>query len=241
MTAHNTPADKAEVLDRFGFEILSGMRGLTTTQRIEYSKEIYGMEILPDHMPYVPDVKNLEPYVGLTRDYKCAHCSREVTGMVVARNIETYVTWIVCPSCSRGSVLNGTMLSPSPLLGADVQGLPEEVGKAYLEARKSFSSASFTACELVCRKILMNVAVDKGAPTNRQFKEYVDYMNNSGYIPVTMKPAVERIKDNGNEATHEIRQPDQQRANATLQFTTLLLKNVYETEELLNEGSSANS
>ena len=99
----------------------------------------------------------------------------------------------------------------------------------YAEARKSISSESYTACVLVCRKILMNVAVGKGAPKGDTFTRYIDYLVQTGYITVTMKEWVDKIRDNGNDATHEIPPPDSEKAGTTLEFTVLLLKNVYET------------
>ena len=82
---------------------------------------------------------------------------------------------------------------------------------------------------LVCRKILMNVAVEKGASEGKTFVDYIDHMVKTGHITVTMKKWVDKIRENGNDATHEIPSPDFITAWTTLEFTALLLKNVYET------------
>ena len=82
---------------------------------------------------------------------------------------------------------------------------------------------------LVCRKILMNVAVEKGASEGETFVKYIEHMIETGHITVTMRDWVDKIRDNGNDATHEIPPPDFTTACTTLEFTALLLKNVYET------------
>jgi predicted RNA-binding Zn-ribbon protein involved in translation (DUF1610 family) len=41
------------------------------------------------------------------QDYRCTHCARDVTGLVVARyqeGVET-ATWLLCPSCGDASVI----------------------------------------------------------------------------------------------------------------------------------------
>lgn len=169
--------------------------------------------------------------------HKCGHCGSKVAGVVVAKHEEMAVQWLACPGCYCGSVANDGDISPEPLLGEEVRGLKEPIKGAYEEARKSFSSASYTACELVCRKILMNVAVDKKAKEGEGFKEYVEYLTRHGHITVPMSSWAEKIKDHGNEATHKINPPDPKRAERTLQFTALLLRNVYETDELMNVDS----
>ena len=223
--------DKSEVLDKMGFEILSGLTGLTTGERISYAEEFLGIEFLPE--PVVRENiqirNNLRGQQSYTIDHKCGHCGKEVAGVVVAKNDDMLAEWLACPSCKRGSVSNNDTVVPTPLLGENIKGLPDTIRNAYVEARKSISSESYTACVLVCRKILMNVAVGKGAPKGDTFTRYIDYLVQTGYITVTMKEWVDKIRDNGNDATHEIPPPDSKKAGTTLEFTVLLLKNVYET------------
>ena len=119
---------------------------------------------------------------------------------------------------------------PVSLLGEDIMGLPDIIKDAYIEARKSISWKCYTACELVCRKILMHVAVEKGSSEGESFASYIDDMIKNGCITAMMKKWVDEIRNNGNDATHQINPPDRERANQTLEFTALLLKNVYETE-----------
>ena len=182
-------------------------------------------------------LEDLEGPQGYTIDYQCGYCNTYVAGVVVSKNAKLYVQWLACPHCKEGSVSNNGTITPTPLLGEDVQGLPDEIKSAYLEARKSISSKCYTACELMCRKILMNVAVEKGAGEGEGFAQYVDYMSKEGHITNMMKEWVDEIKNNGNEATHKINPPDSERTNNTLTFTSLLLRNVYETAHLMGSKS----
>ena len=172
-----------------------------------------------------------------TIDYKCGHCKRDVAGVIVGAFKPTETIWLACPKCKHGSVLNSGVLAPASLCGEDVKGLPRTVQQAYMEARKSISSESYTACDLLCRKILMNVAVEKGACEGESFVHYIDYIVKEGHITNVMTTWIKKIKDNGNEATHVINPPNFKKTSITLKFTEFLLKNVYETEYYIKENS----
>ena len=93
-----------------------------------------------------------------TMEYVCGHCDKPTSGFIVSSHNDQDVKWLICLNCKKGSVHNIGIVYPHPLLGQSVEGLPNTIKPVYEEARKSFSSNSFTACELVCRKILMNVS-----------------------------------------------------------------------------------
>ena len=231
--------DKAEILDKLGIELLPGVPG-STEDKIHHMETNLGYDVLPESMPAdrifsQPDVATFPTY---TYQHKCGHCDRNVAGIVVASYSKQSIKWVGCPACLKGSVVNNGVITPMPFLGDDVQGLEDPIKSAYLEARKSLSSKSNTACVLMCRKILMNVAVDKGDLQGKQFVDYVNYLVEQGHITPTMHVWVDKIRDLGNDATHEIPSPDDETANAALTFTTLLLKNVYETAHLLKPKSN---
>jgi hypothetical protein len=97
---------------------------------------------------------------------------------------------------------------------------------------------AYTACELLCRKILMHVAVDKGGKEGESFATYLTYLQNAGYITPSMKGWVDLIRQHGNKATHEIDPPDSKRAEGTLMFTGELLRVIYEMEHLASQYTS---
>jgi hypothetical protein len=162
--------------------------------------------------------------------YFCPHCEERVHGAVVAATNDYNVLWLSCTNCGRGAVRNGQTLAPSSLAGASVEGLPEDVKDSYEEARRDVSIGSYTSAELMCRKILMHIAVDKGAEPNKYFAHYLTHLENSGYVTPPMKDWVDQIRKNANEATHELPAVNKARALSTLSFTTQLLRSVYEVE-----------
>ena len=91
---------------------------------------------------------------------------------------------------------------------------------------------AFTASELLCRKILMHIAVEKSAPEGESFVFYLDYLERAGYITPPMKVWVNAIRANGNESTHAIAAPSKDRAESTVMFTAELLRLTYEMEFL---------
>lgn len=160
--------------------------------------------------------------------YQCGHCGYNVTGAVVA--IGDQVRWLQCTNCGFGSVLNGAAVYPGVSFGPAIEGLPGETAQAYDEARRCMSVNAYTATELICRKILMHVAVDKGAEEGKSFLEYIDYLEAQGHIAPGMKDWVDLIRRHGNLSTHSLERPDRARAESSLLFTAELLRIVYEME-----------
>ena len=90
------------------------------------------------------------------------------------------------------------------------------------------AASSPTAAVLVCRKILMNVAVDKGAPEGDGFIQYVDYLDSKGYVPPDGRGWVDHIRKKSNEANHEIELMERNDAEELITFLAMLLKLIYE-------------
>ena len=180
------------------------------------------------------DPKMIQEFNRKIREFTCAFCDIKTGGYVVASHLDAGIEWLICINCKRGSVINDINVSPHPLLGRSILGLPEIIDIVFTEARQSLSTNSYTACELTCRKLLMNVAVDKGAKENQSFIFYIDFLEDNGYITPPMKSWVNKIRENGNESTHEIKAPNQKRANDTLEFTTQLLLIIYESDYYAN-------
>ena len=166
--------------------------------------------------------------------YVCAYCGARVSGAVVAsyQGYGSTVQWLLCPGCIQGSVISNGHLSPGSEFGPKIDGLPEEVAAAYGEARRCMQVDAFTAAELLCRKILMHVAVEKGAKEGDSFASYLSYLETKGFVTPPMKNWVDLIRRNGNEATHKIATPLRERAESTVMFTAELLRLVYEMEAM---------
>jgi Domain of unknown function (DUF4145) len=167
-----------------------------------------------------------------TRTMICPHCGNSVMAAVIAQTHAEApaVAWLRCASCNSGAVDNNGRLWPSPMVGEAVDGLPAEVAAAYEEARKTAGVGAYTSCELMCRKILMHIAVDKGASEGENFITYLDFLKTSGYITPPMVPWVDLIRTHGNASTHRLQAASEERAMNTLSFTSQLLRLVYEME-----------
>jgi hypothetical protein len=118
-------------------------------------------------------------------------------------------------------------------MGADLEGLPPDVLSLYNEARDCTSKGAYTAAILTCRKIIMHVAVEKGAEEGRNFIEYVDYLDSEGYIPKEGKGWVDHIRQRSNEANHEIVIMQKVDAQLLMGFIEMLLRLVYEFKSRL--------
>ncbi len=117
---------------------------------------------------------------------------------------------------------------PGAPFGNSVADVPQEVGALYAEARNCMTVNSFTSAVLTCRKLLMHIAVEKGAAQGKSFLEYVEYLSLKGYIPPDGKGWVDYIRTKGNEANHEIKIMSSADASDLITFSEMLLKFVYE-------------
>jgi hypothetical protein len=57
-----------------------------------------------------------------------------------------------------------------------LKSVPAEVNDLYQESRESIATGAFTASVLCSRKLLMNIAVSKGANPSLHFIEYVKFL-----------------------------------------------------------------
>jgi hypothetical protein len=180
--------------------------------------------------------KNTQKPDGTTDDawmgYVCGHCETKVSGAVVARFYDGRTYWLMCPECQKGSVMTFGDIYPGVSFGPTLQGLPPDVAESYEEARQCMSVNAFTAAELICRKILMHVAADKGAKEGMAFADYLTHLENNGFITPPMKKWVDLIRKHGNESTHKLIPPDKARAESTVMLTAELLRIVYEMEHM---------
>jgi len=117
--------------------------------------------------------------------------------------------------------------TPGSPHGNDVTSLPGDVAALYKEARSCMTVNCFTSAVLTCRKLLMHLAVEKGAPPGKTFLEYVEYLALKGYVPPDGRGWVDHIRTKGNEANHEIKVMSVDDAGDLITFIEMLLKFVY--------------
>jgi hypothetical protein len=106
--------------------------------------------------------------------------------------------------------------------------LPEDISALYNEARKAAQARAFTPCVLACRKVLMHVAREKGAPDGANFVACVNHLENGRFIPPNARPWVDEIRSRSNEANHEVVLMSNDDALHLLDLAQMLLAIVYE-------------
>ena len=157
---------------------------------------------------------NANPVAGAT--FECPHCGSKTTPLLIAtshqvtdpKKVQAVAPTRIyaCPGCTYPtiSIEAEKRYIPGQRLGRSVRNLPDNIAFLYEEATDAASVGAYTACAMVARKVLMNLAVLEGAPENKSFKQYVDYLSENGFVPKKGQPWVDKIRTGGNEATHEI-------------------------------------
>lgn len=139
------------------------------------------------------------------------------------------VMWLQCPLCQDGSVSSAAgVLYPSAPAGGPVPHLPADVESAWREVRTAHAVAAYTAAEMMCRKILMHVAVDVGvSEPGKGFTQYVSDLDAAGYVTTGLRPVVAQIRDRGCIANHELPASTETDSETTIRITEHLLRGVY--------------
>jgi hypothetical protein len=173
------------------------------------------------------------------RVFDCGFCGASVApdkGWFAARpggagHSSTAAAFIyICHHCQGPTFIDPSgRRFPGTAFGDDVKDISDEgIATLYEEARRSSAASAFTAAVLCCRKILMHVAVEKGAHEGQSFVAYVEHLAATGYIPPGAKEWVDHIRTKSNEANHEVVVMLAADAEELLSFTGMLLKVVYE-------------
>lgn len=167
--------------------------------------------------------------------YVCGYCSSSIAvnqgynGRI--ENSSKYSSIYICHHCHQPTYFPvvGAGQFPGVAFGSPVAHIPhKDVEELYNEARQAISVNAFTGSVLCSRKLLMNIAVSKGADTNLKFAEYVNFLADKGYVPPNGTDWVDHIRTKGNEATHEIAIMTREDAEDLITFVEALLIFIYE-------------
>jgi hypothetical protein len=168
-----------------------------------------------------------------TQSFTCGHCGENVAsdrGYQTNAGAGGPAFIYICHACNQPSYFlkpEGRQI-PGAAFGEEVMYLPVDIEALYREARNCVSVSAYTAAVLICRKLLMNVAVNLNAPTNQKFIEYVEYLATKGYVPPNARGWVDHIRKKSNEANHEIQLMSLTDAEELINLTEMLLKIIYE-------------
>lgn len=188
-----------------------------------------------------------------SHSYTCGYCDHPIAsekGYVgLERRSGTVTTNImariyICHRCTLPSLFGPDYNSqtPSPRYGRDVEYVTDPAVKfLYKEARDCVKVGAYTASVMCSRKLLMNIAVSKGADKKESFTYYVGYLHQNNYTPPDSEHWVEHIRKRGNEANHEINPMTRDDATELLSFIEMLLIFIYELPGRMQQHKPSNS
>ena len=123
---------------------------------------------LQDTITWANVKSNLRP-----NTFICGYCGKQTGNSVGYESSHPKICIYLCPVCcmpslfrfSREPAHEGEVDEqvPGPLIGSTVEHVADDVANLYAEARKSVASGAYSGAVLICRKILMHVAVSKGS------------------------------------------------------------------------------
>lgn len=109
--------------------------------------------------------------------YVCGYCGLSVAstlGYIGKQGVDGVALIRICPHCNGPTAFaHEWQRFPDVPPGKPVSGLPDSVATLYSEAREAAGVGAYTAAVLVCRTLIMHIAVDKGADEGLQFAPYI--------------------------------------------------------------------
>lgn len=179
------------------------------------------------------------------KSFACGYCGDKVAsdrGYKIGRFADGSGNQVggiyICPNCQGPNFIDLSKIwYPGHPFGRSVKNVPSELNELYEEARRCHKDNCFTASVLLCRKILMNIAVEQGTKENLRFIEYVNYLSDKGFIPPNGKKWVDHIRKKGNEATHEIKIIEESDSKDLITFSEMMLIFLYEFPSMVADSA----
>ena len=178
------------------------------------------------------------PQILKARAYSCAYCGTVVSsekgyvfGLGVANSVREAKGGVyICPLCNHATIISNYPAIQIPGVSSvpPLRHLPDNIKEIYNEARTCISQECYTSTAMICRKIIMHVAVDKGAAPDKNFAYYVNYIKSNHFVPPNSDSWIDPIREKGNEANHEIEPISASAAKGILTFTHYMLLFIYE-------------
>jgi len=174
--------------------------------------------------------------------WKCAYCDEKVSSRL-GYNAGTDESGSgsagkpalirICSNCLSPTFFTGDEHSPTAAPGASVGFVPQDVAALYHEARLSAGAGAHTSAVMTCRKILMHIAVEKGADEGQSFLRYVEFLVQNGYVPPGGSGWVDYVRTRANETNHDIVLMTSKDSEALVGFVEMLLKFIYELPSMV--------
>ncbi len=113
--------------------------------------------------------------------------------------------------------------------------IDEIVVEAFCEANNCLLNNNYTACALMCRKLLMNLAIAHEADEGLDFSTYIEYLQDYNVLTHDMDyffdREPEKIRTLGNDAAHMAKPVTKQNATDIIATSKILLSLVYKLEK----------
>lgn len=167
------------------------------------------------------------------KTFTCGYCNTKVAsdkGYRIDRRGHGQAGGVyICPNCGGATFFapDGRQFPGEPV-GHQVAHLPQKLDALYGEARTCIKQQCYTAAVVLCREILRELAVSRGADKDLIFLDYVIYLEQNNYIPPNGKHWVDYIGQQTSKDGDAIRVMEKDEANDLLLFTEMLLRFNYE-------------
>lgn len=167
----------------------------------------------------------------------CGYCGGTQQAVIA---VASNSLWLRCIACRRPAVVSYGRQYPSSLPLSIPKGVTGRELQTWEEVRSCLGIGANSAATMLCRRLLLHVAVAHGLPEKNDkgrapsFAEAIKFLEQEQIITAKMRPWVDRIKDVGNEANHELAPIDEVAAMDVARFTEQLLRLAYEMDALMN-------
>ena len=149
----------------------------------------------------------------------------------------------ICPECENPSIIQYKNGRDSPITRTipsrrkkRIKNMPSGMYEIYDGVSACLEKGLPTASVILCRNLLVHIAVGKGAKEGDSFGNYLTHIEKEGYVPPVIKPVFEEVLRIGNKANHytnntiEISQEEAQKIAGFMEaFLTLF----YEYQDMI--------
>lgn len=160
--------------------------------------------------------------------------------------VDTYGTSekiYICPNCVKPSYFSPERGQiPGEKIGEDIKKLPRRIAEVLDETRDCYASNCYTAVVLMCRTLLMHIAVQEKAPKkDPSFAQYIQYIVDKWLVPERCKVRLDQIRSLGGDAAHQITEKTEEDARTSIEFLQIVLKMAYEyADEVVGDAEVEN-
>ena len=189
--------------------------------------------------------------------YHCGWCGNRVVSSIdwksdFVKSHTLYYRMVIsiCAYCTKPTIftfsgqhpddLRPKSVIPAPDMNKNVAGMPYEIEQAYAEACACLSQNAPTAAVMMCRKLLIYIAVQEGAEKDWDgYERYVDFLKKEGHVPPKAHKMTDFVRKIGNSANHQLKPINAKDAEALLNFIGTLLIFIYAFPEQAKKLSDA--